>query len=136
MLRLNKYGMLAVMVALTVVVLTLMGCSGNPTGASLTGSSVPATVSAPATGSAPAAAHVQVKITAKGFSPASVTVSRGGRVVWSNEDKSVHGVMILGGPTSGTLKAGAVASHIFDKPGTFDIADPLHPELKAVVIVK
>jgi plastocyanin len=122
--------------ALAVLALTLIGCTSKPTGAPLTSTpSKPATSTA-TTGTAPASAHAQVKITAKGFSPATVTVTTGGRVVWSNEDKAPHGIQILGGPSSGTLKSGGVASHVFEKPGTFDIADPLHPELQAVVIVR
>jgi plastocyanin len=41
-----------------------------------------------------------------------------------------------GGPSSGTIKPGGTANHMFPGAGTFAYHDSLHPDLKGKVIVK
>ena len=83
------------------------------------------------------AGHQVITITAKGFVPAAVTVKVGTRVVWNNEDKSAHDVTLEpSGPSSGSIKPGTPASHVFDKAGTFPYHDALHPALKGTITVK
>ncbi len=138
MVKLAKPTLVALVSALVCVTLIASACGGKPTSTSSgTSGSKTETGSVSASAAAlAAAAHVQVKITASGFSPAQVSVKKGGRVVWSNEDKKAHAVQILGGASSGSLKAGAVASHVFEEPGTFDVADPMNPKATMVVVVK
>lgn len=139
MAKLGMRTRVLVLIALICVGLIVGACGGKATtsGSGSTSGATAATGSVSASAAALAAvAHAQVKITAKGFSPAAVTIKKGGRVVWSNADTKPHAVQILGGVSSGTMKAGAVASHVFTQAGTFDIADPMNPSATAVVVVK
>jgi plastocyanin len=80
--------------------------------------------------------HEIIKMTSKGFSPATVTVKVGTRVVWANDMKDVHNLDFGNGVKSGLVKLGSSASHVFTEAGTYPYTDSLNPELKGVIIVK
>ena len=133
MARLRRYGVVALLVVVTA--LFVAGCSPKTTMAP------PVTTPAAGGGSAsstPGAtgAHQLVVITAKGFSPASVTVKAGTNVIWSNSDKSPHSVVLGAGATSGEIKPKGSASHVFDKEGTYKYKDGLNPDLGGTVTVE
>ena len=129
----------AVVFAGLIALVLFAGCSSGPkasTTAEPASPSEPATASTQPTTSAEGA-HELVTITDKGFRPVSVTVKVGTRVVWTNEGKEVHDVTLgATGPSSGGIKPGGTASHVFDEPGMFDYHDSLHPTLSGTVTVQ
>ena len=77
-----------------------------------------------------------VKITATGFSPASVTIATGSAVKWTNSDTKDHQVVANNGAfASPIIKPGRTYSHTFNTSGTYRYHDALHPALTGRVIV-
>ena len=72
------------------------------------------------------------------FNPASVTVSAGDTVTWTNEDNVGHDVTGDGFKSGdpGALQNGDTFEHSFDKAGTFDYVCTVHPGMKGSVKVK
>jgi plastocyanin len=126
---------LAVLVAAGALVLA--GCSSPKPAAhpSVTFGPDTATpsVSAPA---APVGGN-QITIDGFAFAPASVTVSPGSTVTWTNRDEEPHTVVANDGsfhsPGMGT---GATFSHTFPTAGTFDYVCSIHPMMHGTVVVK
>ena len=120
----------------TVSILALAGCSSGSKGTSNGQSSQEATAGSSSL-NAPQTGHAVVNITDNGFEPATVTVLAGTKVIWTNEGKLSHDVTPdAGGPSSGTIKPGVTATHMFPQQGTFHYHDRLHPQLKGVVVVQ
>jgi plastocyanin len=119
---------------LAVGVLLLAGCSASrPTAGS--SSSMPmasASVTAPA---APVSGN-QVNIDGFAFVPATLTVSAGTTVTWTNRDEEPHTVAASDGsfhsPGMGT---GATFTHTFSTAGTFDYVCSIHPMMHGTVVV-
>jgi plastocyanin len=119
---------------LTVGVLLLAGCSASRPTAS-TSTSMPmasASVTAPA---APVSGN-QVNIDGFAFVPATLTVSAGTTVTWTNRDEEPHTVAASDGsfhsPGMGT---GATFTHTFSTAGTFDYVCSIHPMMHGTVVV-
>ena len=72
------------------------------------------------------------------FNPASVTVSAGDTVTWTNDDSVGHDVTGDGFKSGdpGALQNGDTFEHTFDKAGTFDYVCTVHPGMEASVKVK
>jgi plastocyanin len=72
------------------------------------------------------------------FDPASVTVSAGDTVTWTNEDSVGHDVTGDGFKSGdpGGLQNGDTFEHTFDKAGTFDYVCTVHPGMEGSVKVK
>ena len=72
------------------------------------------------------------------FNPASVTVSPGDAVTWTNEDNVGHDVTGDGFKSGdpGALQNGDTFKHTFDKAGTFDYVCTVHPGMEGSVKVK
>jgi plastocyanin len=112
----------------------LAGCSASrPTAG--TGTSMPMasmSVTAPA---APVSGN-QVNIDGFAFVPATLTVSAGTTVTWTNHDEEPHTVAASDGsfhsPGMGT---GATFSHTFATSGTFDYVCSIHPMMHGTVVV-
>lgn len=89
-------------------------------------------------GTAPAAPVSGNLITIDGFAfaPATVTVSAGSTVTWTNRDEEPHTVVANDGsfhsPGMGT---GATFSHTFSAAGTFDYVCSIHPMMHGTVVV-
>src|SRR5688500_11725524 len=62
------------------------------------------------------------------FSPASLTVTIGDTVTWTNVDDSPHTVTASGAFDSGNLNGGQTFSHTFDETGTFTYVCVYHDE--------
>lgn len=78
-----------------------------------------------------------VAIKSTGFSPASVTISTGDAVKWTNRDTKNHQIVANNGSfASGTVKPGRSYTHTFNTAGTFRYHDALHPSLTGKVVVK
>lgn len=110
----------------------LAGCSApRPAAGSGTGMSM-SSVSAPA---APVSGD-QVNIDGFAFAPATLTVSVGAPVTWTNRDEEPHTVAASDGsfhsPGMGT---GATFTHTFTAPGTFEYVCSIHPMMRGTVVV-
>lgn len=78
--------------------------------------------------------HLQIKNSS--FSPASVHVSVGTTVTWSNADMMAHTVTSSDGSfNSGDLQPGKSFSYTFKKPGTYSYICNYHPSMQGTVIV-
>ncbi|WP_156737930.1 cupredoxin domain-containing protein [Mycobacterium scrofulaceum] len=120
-------------VALAAAVL-LAGCSASRPAAG-SGTSMPmgsASASAPA---APVSGN-QVNIDGFAFAPATLTVTAGTTVTWTNRDEEPHTVAASDGsfhsPGMGT---GATFTHTFTDAGTFDYVCSIHPMMHGSVVV-
>jgi amicyanin len=82
---------------------------------------------------------IAVDIKNYAFSPASLTVSVGDTVTWTNEDTAPHTVTVSDGPekfASPTLQQGQTFSYTFTKAGTYSYYCAVHPDMKASVTVQ
>jgi plastocyanin len=86
---------------------------------------------------------VEVTMSEIQFKPASVTVSKGGKVTWTNEETVPHDVTKAGGPgpdfksgESGGMAQGDTFSQTFDTPGTVEYACTVHASMKGTVTVE
>ncbi len=77
-----------------------------------------------------------VKITATGFSPASVYLAAGNAVKWTNRDTKNHQVVANNGAfASAIIPPGHSYTHIFNTSGIYRYHDGLHPSLTGRVVV-
>ncbi|HUZ73090.1 MAG TPA: cupredoxin family copper-binding protein [Stellaceae bacterium] len=89
-------------------------------------------VAAPGTGNA-------IAIDGFAFRPASITVARGTKVVWTNDDGDVHTVTSADDPklfTSPALDSGDGFAYAFNRAGTFRYICSVHPYMHGTIIVK
>ncbi len=71
------------------------------------------------------------------FTPASITVSVGATVTWTNDGPSTHTVTADDGSfNSGNLDKGKTFSHTFNTAGTFGYHCSIHPFMTATVVVQ
>jgi plastocyanin len=79
----------------------------------------------------------QVNIDNFAFAPATLTVTAGTTVTWTNHDEEPHTVAANDGsfhsPGMGT---GATYSHTFAASGTFEYVCSIHPMMHGTVVVK
>ena len=84
-----------------------------------------------------AAAANAVKIDNFTFSPATLTVSPGTTVHWTNKDDVPHTVVSSDKAfKSSTLDTDQEFTFTFTQPGTYEYFCSLHPKMKATVVVK
>jgi len=112
----------------------LAGCSASrPTAG--TSTSMPM-ASMSVTGPAAPVSGNQVNIDGFAFAPATLTVSAGTTVTWTNHDEEPHTVAASDGsfhsPGMGT---GATFTHTFSTAGTFDYVCSIHPMMHGTVVV-
>lgn len=71
------------------------------------------------------------------FSPSTVTITKGSRVVWVNKSDAPHTVTSDTGAFagSGTLTTNQTFSMIFNTAGTFTYHCAIHPYMQATIIV-
>ncbi|MFI9383778.1 plastocyanin/azurin family copper-binding protein [Kutzneria sp. NPDC052558] len=84
-------------------------------------------------------AAIAVDIKNYAFTPASITVSPGDTVTWTNEDTAPHTVTVTSGPVkfaSPTLQQGQTFSYTFTQAGTYSYYCAVHPDMKATVTVQ
>ena len=90
--------------------------------------------------------QAQIEITKDGFLPATITVTKGTRVTWTNKDSKVHRVASNPHPEHTGLPGldskdvigiqGGTYSFTFDKPGEYTYHDHLNPTVNGTVVVK
>jgi plastocyanin len=68
--------------------------------------------------------------------PATVTVKRGERITWRNEDLVPHTATATGAFDSGVVAPGKAFTRVMDKPGRYPYACTLHPGMKGEVVVQ
>ena len=130
------------------VMLPLAGCGGDDEpsggdqpaaegGSAYGGGSSAGESEQPAEDSAGAAVQAAtVDITDFLYDPATVTVSKGGTVEWTNNDKAPHTATAEDGSfDTGSLDKGDSAKVTFDEPGTFKYICTFHPFMGATVEV-
>ena len=73
------------------------------------------------------------------FAPASIVVSKGATVTWTNHDNFSHSVQFLDGGLPGdplVMQPGQTVTFTFDKDGTFNYQCHFHPQnMKGTVTV-
>jgi plastocyanin len=89
----------------------------------------------------PAVRSAIVKIASFRFVPAAVTLTRGGRITWVDDDRAVHnaGNEGLAAPArfdTGRLDHGERKTIVFNEPGTYRYYCVFHRFMEAVVIVE
>jgi amicyanin len=88
---------------------------------------------------AAAASATNVRMANYAFSPASLTVTAGDTVTWTNTDQAPHDVTTTSAPVSihsPMLSKGQSWSYTFSTPGTYAYICSIHPDMKATVIVR
>ncbi len=92
-----------------------------------------------ATGIAARADDASVVIDNFTFTPATLTVKAGTRVVWKNEDDIPHTVVSDESPPlfrSKALDTDDSFATVFDKPGTYRYFCGLHPHMQGTIVVQ
>jgi plastocyanin len=99
--------------------------------------SVSNTMAAKATPSAPQAGP-RVEIQNFAFTPKTLTVPAGSKVVWTNMDEEPHIVTSAGGsfPNSSGLDTNDSYSFTFVKPGTYTYYCSIHPMMVGTIVVQ
>lgn len=71
------------------------------------------------------------------FAPSSLTIKKGTKVTWTNNDNSTHTVTVDSGtgPSSNNLSSGDTYSYTFNDAGTFAYHCKIHTMMKGTVIV-
>jgi amicyanin len=101
----------------------MAGMQMGPTATSATGTSTPVATDA---------VHIQNFK----FSPATITVTAGSTVVWTNDDSIQHDITFsAGGIASSTLNQNDTFSHTFPTAGTYHYICSIHPFMHGTVIV-
>jgi|SRR5450631_3567917 plastocyanin len=75
------------------------------------------------------------------FTTSSASLSKGDRIVFTNEDDVIHNIHVFGPGNDdsvdlGLQKPGATLTYKFDKAGAFRVRCNIHPSVKMAVTVK
>ena len=103
-----------------------------------TTTAVPPTTTSPTTQpTSTTPAGQSVSISGFAFSPATLTVSVGTTVTWTNNDSTTHTVTSDSGAfSSGNLANGKIYSYTFTTAGTYAYHCAIHTYMKATIIVQ
>jgi plastocyanin len=82
-----------------------------------------------------AATH-EVKIEGMQFTPATLTVKKGDKVVWRNADLVPHTATATGSFDSKTVAPGKSWTYVAGKAGSFGYVCSLHPTMKGTLVVE
>jgi plastocyanin len=126
-------------VAVGAIVLAACGGGGGGKSASgngMAGMAMPRPAATTAKGASKPVATDAVSITNFAFSPATVTVTAGSTVVWTNNDSVQHDITFDGGGiASSVLNQNDTFSHTFPTAGTYRYICSIHPFMHGTVIV-
>jgi plastocyanin len=80
----------------------------------------------------------QVSITAQGFSPATIKISQGSTVTWTNTDTAAHSLKsdVPGLETEEPLSTNDQFSYMFETLGVYTVTDAGNPAFKLVIEVE
>lgn len=97
-------------------------------------------------GTNPTTAKAQIAITASGFEPATLTIKKGTRVIWLNQDTKLHKVASDPFPNDSDLPllnsanplgaAEGQYNYTFNTKGEFKYHDDLNPAMGGTVVVE
>ena len=128
-----------VALALGLVWLALIPRQDTTTPTTIESTTMPTETGVPASSDA---AQQQVVIQNRAFSPAKLTIKKGGQVTWINQDEVKHNVVADDEANSGGLPGdadllakGESYSHTFDAVGTFTYHCGPHPDMKGTIEV-
>ena len=89
---------------------------------------------------AQAAATITVVQRGLVFNQSAVTLEKGDRAVFTNEDDVIHNIHIFGPGGEekdlGLQKAGQVLTYTFTKPGAYMVRCNIHPSMKMAVTTR
>ena len=124
-------------VAAAAIVLATVGLGGGKSAAGNGMAGMAMAAQAGNTGRASTAvATDSVAIKNFAFSPATVTITAGSTVVWTNNDSIQHDITFNGGGiASGVLNHKDTFSHTFPTAGTYHYICSIHPFMHGTVIV-
>ena len=140
-----RVGLTVLLFAFLAAGLSAVACGGGsstsntPTPGTTVAPGATATKPAAAPSSTPGTAPKSASVTIKDFefTPATITISVGGTVTWTNDGPSTHTATADDGSfDSGNLAQGKTFSHTFQSAGTFAYHCTPHPFMKATVIVQ
>jgi plastocyanin len=80
--------------------------------------------------------HADVRLTDKGFDPATVTVAKGGTVTWTSQTPASATVTSNDTSFDYVLQSKQSATRKFNTPGTFEYVDRYNPALTGEVVVR
>lgn len=126
-------------IVLLAVLLAACGSSQASTSSAPTDTlAAPASAIGPVdTPAATAAATVDVAISGFAFDPATITISAGQSVTWTNKDNVVHTVTADDNSwTSGDIANGQTFTQTFSTAGTYNYHCAIHPNMTGTVIVQ
>jgi plastocyanin len=86
-----------------------------------------------------AAATITVSQHGLTFTKSSVSLAKGDRIVFTNEDDVIHNIHIFGPGDDkdlGLQKPGGTLTYTFDKSGAFTVRCNIHPSVKMAVTAK
>jgi plastocyanin len=87
-----------------------------------------------------AAATITVSQHGLVFTKTSVTLAKGDRIVFTNEDDVLHNIHIFGPGDEqkdlGLQKPGATLTYTFDKAGAYAVRCNIHPSVRMAVTAK
>ena len=110
--------------------------STNPTATATTASNTPAPTGSTLT-QTPATTSPNVSIANFSFSPATLTIAKGTKVTWTNNDSVTHTVTSDQGTwDSNGVPPGNTFNFTFAKTGTYTYHCKIHPSMKATIIVQ
>ena len=70
------------------------------------------------------------------FSPPSVTIATGGKVIWLNQGQAPHDATADDGSFgTGTLEPGKLKSETFKEPGSYSYICTIHPQMEGTIEV-
>lgn len=99
--------------------------------------SVPSSAPTSAATSVPRTAPNNIAIAGFAFNPKTLTVKVGTKIIWTNDDPSIHTVTADDGAfSSGSLPPGGTFSFTFTKAGTYSYHCKIHATMKATIIVQ
>jgi plastocyanin len=84
------------------------------------------------------AAEITIAQRDKAFDPGAITATVGDTLVFTNEDKVAHNVMVAKGPNKfnlGSVKPGATAETKLVAGGEVEVRCAIHPKMKLAVTV-
>lgn len=81
--------------------------------------------------------EVTVNIANFAFTPATVTIKKGGKITWTNNDSVAHTATGRNNEfDSGTLNNGQSFTQTFNNAGTFNYYCTLHPSMTGTIVVE
>ncbi len=136
--------LMAAALPLIFLMAVLAGCAQQPAStppastppASTPPAGQPPSTTPPAT-TPPAATSAAVSIKNFAFNPAELTVSKGAKVTWTDEDAVPHKIVSdTFAFSSDSLSNGQTFEFTFNDAGTYDYHCGIHPSMKGKIIVQ